>query len=935
MEAMMSFERNSALRWHQEIPGSRWFKADLHVHTIDDLPGGRVRMPAGVSGDATDPAVLQEYARVFLRGAVRAGIQVLGLTPHATKVGGGPETSAIWHIVDAWNGEDDADGVPFREKIYAVFPGFEPNVNDGRGGVHLLFLIDPEIGRERFLAAFDAVMDGRAPWNQGDVRLTTRSAKEIIETLNSLRQDVPEGRTPWDYLVLAPHFQNHHGVLREVQRQVLETFPCGLLAGYELGDQKLPGDFDESSKPGQFLFPFMREHRQWFFHGSDAYAVPEGDQPAEGEVGYRFTWVKLASPRIEALRQAFLASESRLRIAYQRDANGSLVQLPEPPDPLAGTRPWLRQVKIKGEAAFFGGSGSHGAREVAFDLSPDLTCVIGGSMTGKSTLLDGLRIYTGADLPADPRLLKDVQDRGRERFLAGQPEVQFDTPGRRAGALHERWEAVFFTQNELQRLAEQKEAIEDILARLVPGERNDILARREALGRNDGILMGLAQEIEGLLDQRADAEQQLAAARDAKVALEAFEQAGLARMQSTERLHAAVERVKGQARDVLEHAAAVKDGLSGLVLDEQTEGGAYRCLQELSEALPQKPLGALHSEAARSVVDAGVSISAWADELQRLDEILGRAVGVARRGVEKKLAEMGLGAEKLAEFKTLSRRAGLLGSLEAAHAEVEGKLNTARDRFQRIRDEREALVQEQREAFGRVKAIVERQFADRIRIRRIDFGVSDELGRFFHSFGQKGITRWWNSLAEDQRPSPEMVFDTLRQGHLSALGVSDTVEERFHEVFTEAKRHELRALRSPDRYVLELQVGDAEYRDLSRLSGGRRVSLVLSLLLEAHDERPLVIDQPEDELDNRFLWETVLPALRRLKGRRQVVVATHNANLVVNGDADLVIQLEADAEHGRVAVSGAIEDPAVRRAIVETVDGGEKAFELRKAKYGF
>ena len=113
------------------------------------------------------------------------------------------------------------------------------------------------------------------------------------------------------------------------------------------------------------------------------------------------------------------------------------------------------------------------------------------------------------------------------------------------------------------------------------------------------------------------------------------------------------------------------------------------------------------------------------------------------------------------------------------------------------------------------------------------------------------------------------------------------------------------------------------------------MSLLLSLLLQAYDTRPLVIDQPEDELDNRFLWETVLPALRRLKGRRQVIVATHNANIVVNGDADLVVQLEADSEHGHIAISGAIEDSQVRKTIIETVDGGEKAFELRQAKYGF
>ena len=80
---------------------------------------------------------------------------------------------------------------------------------------------------------------------------------------------------------------------------------------------------------------------------------------------------------------------------------------------------------------------------------------------------------------------------------------------------------------------------------------------------------------------------------------------------------------------------------------------------------------------------------------------------------------------------------------------------------------------------------------------------------------------------------------------------------------------------------------------------------------------------------------SVLPALRRLKGKRQVIVATHSANLVVNGDADQVIALEADAKHGRVACQGAIEDPDVCKAIVDTVDGGAEAFALRRAKYGF
>ena len=63
--------------------------------------------------------------------------------------------------------------------------------------------------------------------------------------------------------------------------------------------------------------------------------------------------------------------------------------------------------------------------------------------------------------------------------------------------------------------------------------------------------------------------------------------------------------------------------------------------------------------------------------------------------------------------------------------------------------------------------------------------------------------------------------------------------------------------------------------------------------------------------------------------------ATHNPNIVVNGDADMVIQLEATARQGRIACAGAIEEPEIRDAIVRTVDGGEEAFRLRRRKYGF
>ena len=83
------------------------------------------------------------------------------------------------------------------------------------------------------------------------------------------------------------------------------------------------------------------------------------------------------------------------------------------------------------------------------------------------------------------------------------------------------------------------------------------------------------------------------------------------------------------------------------------------------------------------------------------------------------------------------------------------------------------------------------------------------------------------------------------------------------------------------------------------------------------------------------MFDAMLPALRRLRRRRQIVVATHNANIVVNGDADQVILLEAIAAGGRVACSGAIEHPAVRDAVVSAADGGDEAVRLRHLEHGF
>ena len=113
---MSSFVRNCNAVWCEQVPGARWYRADLHVHTLDDHPSSNFKFPSGISGPAPDLSTQEAYARSFLQHAIANGIEVLGLTPHSVRSGSQDETSATWKIIETWNNDNDDDGVPFRDK---------------------------------------------------------------------------------------------------------------------------------------------------------------------------------------------------------------------------------------------------------------------------------------------------------------------------------------------------------------------------------------------------------------------------------------------------------------------------------------------------------------------------------------------------------------------------------------------------------------------------------------------------------------------------------------------------------------------------------------------------------------------------------------------------------------------------------------------------
>jgi len=168
---------------------------------------------------------------------------------------------------------------------------------------------------------------------------------------------------------------------------------------------------------------------------------------------------------------------------------------------------------------------------------------------------------------------------------------------------------------------------------------------------------------------------------------------------------------------------------------------------------------------------------------------------------------------------------------------------------------------------------------------------------------------------------------------LACLGLSPTAMGTLVNHLDRQALLELQAFELTDQPHIELVVS-GKPRNIFDLSIGQKCTAILTLLLVKSDI-PLIVDQPEDSLDNKFIYEEVVKLLRQEKEKRQFIIATHNANIPVLGDAELILALEAEEERGWVEQHDAIDNLDVQEAVKKVLEGGKEAFERRREKYGF
>ena len=240
---------------------------------------------------------------------------------------------------------------------------------------------------------------------------------------------------------------------------------------------------------------------------------------------------------------------------------------------------------------------------------------------------------------------------------------------------------------------------------------------------------------------------------------------------------------------------------------------------------------------------------------------------------------------------------------------------------------------------------VSRKLRDRVQVRVTMAGNRDPLERLLREVGGNLAAALERLRGHDQLSLPELAQrcregkDALRTHYKLPSGAAERIARTDPGLFMRIEELEL-----PATTKIELNTAPdgapANWQTLQALSTGQKATAVLLLLLLESDA-PLVVDQPEDDLDNRFITEGVVPIMRQEKRRRQFIFSTHNANIPVLGDAELILGLSAtgEAQEGQARIvpqhMASIDSRPVRELVEEILEGGKTAFEMRRSKYGF
>ncbi|MEO8699899.1 MAG: AAA family ATPase [Kofleriaceae bacterium] len=349
----------------------------------------------------------------------------------------------------------------------------------------------------------------------------------------------------------------------------------------------------------------------------------------------------------------------------------------------------------------------------------------------------------------------------------------------------------------------------------------------------------------------------------------------------------------------------------------------------------EQAIGDAIAAARTAVTDAGAKLGDAAAKLKTLDAELAKAHSDQQAAYRKLQGLHADAANVLSERAAAQQALTAITELQNTHRELSGELEQLRDARTKLRGDYLLQREQLSAARERIATGLEKEAGPRVRVR-IERNADNAAYKDLLLTGLKGarVRNHDEILAVLLQLPPERLAEVIQTDAVDELTFGAERSKKILEALAaNVDPFALETVEIEDQIAIELDVGsegDPNFKDAAELSRGQKCTAMLPLLLARRDT-PLLIDQPEDNLDNHFIYETVVEAIKRLKTRRQMIFVTHNANIPVLGEADLVVCMGSDGRRGYITRSGTIDQ--CRTEIIDLLEGGREAFDLRRKRY--
>lgn len=803
-----------------------------------------------------------------------------------------------------------------------VFGGFEAASNDG---IHFLCFYDPDkdSNLERMIGEFGV---------RNDDSLSPNGNMNCLELMGCVREQ--------GGISVAAHVGADNGLLATLEGQPRmnawkspDLYACALPGPVSDSPQNLRSILENKDAAHK------RERPVAVINASDV------NSPEDLVATRSSCYIKMSALSIEGLRQAFLDPDSRIRLHSD-----------VPPGP------HTEFIAMAWEGGFLDGTRLH--------FNGNLNVLVGGRGTGKSTVIESLRYALAIDpigeeaIKAHQGVLRYVLKSGTkvsllvrshhpakhdytiERTVPNPPVVKDEQGNVLNLSPRDVVPGVeVFGQHEISELTKSREKLTLLLERFVDRDPNAGPQRaniRLELERSRGRIADVQRELK-LIEER------LGLLPGLEETQKRFQDAGLEERLKEKSLLVREERILATVKERLAPILGVQQELASL-LPIDTAFLSAKALEGLPNA------GILKE-------GAGILDKVSAD-LQKVASQIEQAIGAAdleitglrsRWDARRQVAE--------ATYQTLLR--------ELQKSKIDGeefiRLRRQIEELRPLREKKDALTRDlgvnqasrrnllddwinlqttEYRALEKAAKRVSKKLGGRVRAKVSMGGNREPLEKLLREGVGGNLAALIDRLKSRDDLSLLDLAQRCREGKESLVNhyslppaAAERLAQAPPDVFMRLEELEL-----PATTLIELNTsaeGEPEtWQTIEALSTGQKATAVLLLLL-LESEAPLVVDQPEDDLDNRFITDGVVPTMKDEKRKRQFVFSTHNANIPVLGDAELIIVLSTgiqnEAVQGRSSdrFMGSIDVQPVREMVEEILEGGKTAFEMRRQKYGF